>query len=395
MHSGPWNVLIVDDNAAMAAAAQRELEDVFSNDAEHDVAISVDLDFDSGFRKVAAGECDVVVLDVRRDKTPDLPEDSARGQSVYSEVQKIRFLPVIFHTALGESVEHLSMPPLVQIIAKDELEKLPAAVAAAIDSGVADVTRAIEEHVARVMREHLWDQLAPNWDEDTGGGDPAELAHVLITRVARSLEDRALPEFAVPVDVRAVEDKDLNEDEPAVAPERASHRYIYPPVSDSPQPGDILRLLTESGIDEWHVILTPACDLEQKKVEFVLLGRANLLEMHPKHVAWVENNRSKSKWEPLWRVLSGTQARFLYLPAYRDIPDLVVDLEQLRSVPAAGLRAYARVASMDRPFGEALLTQHSHFRGRIGTPDLDEEFVRARLEEAAGDTLGPSRDKAN
>ena len=383
MRSGPWNVLIVDDNAAMAAAAKRELEDVFAANAEHDVAVSVDLDFDSGFRKVAAGECDVVVLDVRREKTRDRPEDSTRGQSVYSEVQKIRFLPVIFHTALGESVEHLSMPPLVQIIAKDELERLPAAVTAAIDSGVAEVTRAIEEHVASVMREHLWDELAPNWDEDTGGGNPAELAHVLITRVARSLEDRALPELAVSADVKAVEAAESDEDETTFAPERASHRYIYPPVSDSPQPGDILRLSTEDGIDEWHVILTPACDLEQKKVEFVLLGRAKLLELHPKHVAWAENNRSKSKWEPLWRVLSGTQARFLYLPAYRDIPDLVVDLEQLTSVPTADLQVYIRVASMDRPFGEALLTQHSHFRGRIGTPDLDQEVLRARLEAVA------------
>jgi hypothetical protein len=38
---------------------------------------------------------------------------------------------------------------------------------------------------------------------------------------------------------------------------------------------------------------------------------------------------------------------------------------------------------MDRPYGEAMLTQHSHFRGRIGTPDLDQVAVRARLEVVA------------
>lgn len=355
-----WRVLVIDDNPEMTADAEREIHDAFDHDPDLEVLITVETSFEVGLQLVKEGSCDIVVLDVRRDRTETVAEEQYRGRRDYFEIRAERFLPIIFWTALPQNVGDLRMPPLVDVFPKEELEHVPDAIRAAIDSGTADVMADIEYRVATVMREHLWNELAPHWDEDTKDGRPEELAHILITRVAHSLQDQALPELT----------------------SRPSHCYLYPPVSKRHRPGDLLhRPVGEK--DEWWVVLTPACDLEHDgKVDFVLLGRASLLSAHPKYTLW-SPTLSKGKWNDLNDVLVGKVARYHYLPEFRDIPDLVLDLEHTQSVPVDELGHFKRMASLVSPYSEALLAKYSHFRGRIGTPDLNSASVKERLTAAA------------
>ena len=360
-----WRVLVVDDKPEMTADAERELHDAFDDDPDLDVDIKVENSFDTGLQLVKDGTCDIVILDLRRDRTESAAEDRDRGRRVYTDIREVRFIPVIFWTALPQDVQDLKAPPLIDVFAKEELDKIPDAIRAAINTGTAQIMADIEDQVAGVMREHLWSELAPHWDEDTAGGDPKELAHLLITRVAHSLQDQALPELT----------------------SRPSHCYLYPPVSTRHRPGDLLRRI-QAGADEWWVVLTPACDLEHDgKADFVLLGRASLLKFHPKYVAWAATC-SNGKWNELHELLSGKIARYHYLPEFRDIPDLILDLENTQSVPTDNLDGFVRVASLVSPYSDALLVKYSHFRGRIGTPDMNSADIKTRL--TARETTQPS-----
>jgi CheY-like chemotaxis protein len=351
-----WRVLVIDDNPEMTADAARELHDAFDDDPDYDVRIEVENSFETGLQLVKDGTCDIVILDLKRDKVGNAAEDRDRGRRVYTDIREVRFIPIIFWTALPQNVQDLKMPPLVDVYAKEQLDLVPDAVRAAINTGTAQIMAEIEEQVASVMREHLWTELAPNWNEDTEGGQPEELAHLLITRVAHSLHDRALPELT----------------------NRPSHCYLYPPVSKRHRPGDLIRR-TNAGADEWSVVLTPACDLEHDgKADFVLLGKASMLTSHPKYVAWA-TNRSSGKWNELNSLLDGKVARYHYLPEFRDIPDLILDLENTQSVPIDDLGTYTRIASLVSPYCDALLAKYSHFRGRIGTPDLNSASIKHRL----------------
>ena len=351
-----WRVLVVDDNPEMTADAARELHYAFDDDPNLDVDITVENSFEAGLQLVKDGICDIVILDLRRDRTESAAEDRDRGRRIYTDIREARFIPVIFWTALPQDVQDLKAPPLIDVFAKEELDKVPDAIRAAINTGTAQIMADIEEHVASVMREHLWSELAPHWNEDTAGGRPEELAHLLIIRVAHSLQDRALPELT----------------------SRPSHCYLYPPVSVPYRPGDLLRR-TQAGADEWWIVLTPACDLEHDgKADFVLLGRASLLTSHPKYVAWALT-LSNGKWNELNDLLSGKLARYHYLPEFRDIPDLILDLEHTQSIPIGDLDGFTRIASLVSPYCDALLAKYSHFRGRIGTPDLNSADVRSRL----------------
>jgi CheY-like chemotaxis protein len=359
-------VLIIEDQADLAAYAQREIEDAFESSEEIEVEVFVETDFDEGLARVRHGDSDVVVLDVRRD-TPDASSaEETAGHAVFLDIKDACFAPVVFWTALPEKVTHEQMIPLVTVVTKEETDQLPVAIQAAVASRAVVTISGIEQYVATVLRKHMWNELAPHWAEYTEGAQAADIAPVLLTRLARVLE----------------------EDREGSLTARPSHRYVYPPISDNRAPGDILRASDQT----WWVTLTPACDFAQDKVGFALLAHATPLEEHPKYGDWkneytadknkdkAEQKRGKGEWNTLRQdVLASTRGRYHYLPRFRDIPDLVIDLEDVRAEAGSSLSDFSPIASLASPFAEALLIQHSQYRGRIGVPDLDAEIIRRRL----------------
>lgn len=346
-------VLIIEDKLALAEDARREIEDAFEESEEIEVEVSIETDFDEGFTKFSRGESDVVVLDVRRDTPDPSRDDQTAGHAVYLNIKDARFAPVVFWTALPKTVAHEQMAPLVTVVAKDDTDKLPAAIQAAVASRAVITISGIERHVATILRSHMWTELAPNWAEYIEAGDSPGIAQVLLSRLSRVLEEES--------------EQSLTAD--------PSHRYIYPSASTRRAPGDLLRASDST----WWVILTPACDFAQGKFEFALLAKAGDLGSNPRFQKW-SNSGSRSAWNDLERhVLTATQGRFYYLPAFRDIPDLVLDLENVQAVTVEALDAMSPVASLVSPFSEGLLVQHSQYRGRIGVPDLDSDRLKQRL----------------
>lgn len=347
-------VLIIEDQRELAEYVSKVIIDYFEDSEGIDIDVSIANDFDEGFQQVRDGRSDVVVLDVRRDKTDTVPQDDTAGHDGFLEITKAKFIPIVFWTALPEKVIDEEKPPLITVVPKDDYTKLPGAIKAAVESRALATINEIEQHVTEVLIEHMWSELAPHWAEYTENGGAADIAQVLLSRLARILDDK----------------RELT------SASRPSHRYVYPPVSARYTPGDILR----SKDDTWWVTLTPACDFAQNKVEFVLIARADPLKSNKRYRDW-DNRQSNNAWKELERhVLKATQGRYYYLPAFRDLPDLVVDLEHVRAVPLDELGSMTAVASLVSPFSEALLVQHSQFRGRIGVPDLAIDLVKDRLE---------------
>ena len=71
--------------------------------------------------------------------------------------------------------------------------------------------------------------------------------------------------------------------------------------------------------------------------------------------------------------------RFYFLPGALLLPDLIVDFQQLVTLPRDKLSTMDRLASLDSPFAEAMLSRFAGYIGRLGKPDLDSEAVLQRL----------------
>lgn len=146
------------------------------------------------------------------------------------------------------------------------------------------------------------------------------------------------------------------------------------------------------------MVLTPSCDLEWGKAELVLLASGGSIETHPRVVAWrsgVGSAKQKKKAsddlnELLRQATGGQLDRWLYLPAAVSVPDLLIDLQQLRAVSPEDAAAMDRVASLDSPFAEAAVNRFNRYFGRIGTPDLDPAAIVKRLKQTPPEGSSPS-----
>jgi hypothetical protein len=71
--------------------------------------------------------------------------------------------------------------------------------------------------------------------------------------------------------------------------------------------------------------------------------------------------------------------RYIFLPETFFIPDLVIDFQALFQIPLDEIKNENRIASLDSPFAEAYVSQFSEYYGRLGTPDINKDFVYNRI----------------
>ncbi|BAJ29369.1 MULTISPECIES: response regulator [Kitasatospora] len=387
-----FRLLIVDDEHDLAVRLekmlQRQLADLGSIECE------IEERFDDAEARLAKEHFDLVVLDVRDSSGQSTGTDSAaRGRYLYDRVAGIRWVPVVFCTAVPGQVEDLAAPPLVQVVHKNRLADVTQAVRDGLTCGVPALSRLISDLVNRQLSTFLRDVIAPNW-EQMATTDMSETALVLVHRLSAWLKDSAVQELdsVIGSGVGSV-----------VAHSSAARVYLNPPVTSHLTAADLVS--TSEG--QWWLVLTPACDLyedeasageagaRQAKVEFVRLARAAEIRESAPFRTWDATRNGKNK-QALQRIFRTDHNRYRVLPKYLNIPDLVVDFEDVSSVPLADIRRHLesgewkRVATLDSPFAEAFLTAHSRTVGRIGTPDIDFTSLEIRLtSEPAPGTATP------
>jgi hypothetical protein len=163
-----------------------------------------------------------------------------------------------------------------------------------------------------------------------------------------------------------------------------------PPVEKSPLAGDLYRGQIGDQSGYW-VLLSPSCDLVtgREKAEWVLLARCLPLSEQTEHQGWQAGlpQPSRTADDRLRSILrnnrqGGQAERFYFLPGTLTLSDLVVDFQQLVTLPREQMTTLERLASLDSPFAEVLLARFGRYFGRLGTPDLDLDVILNRLRSA-------------
>ncbi|MET8376747.1 hypothetical protein [Streptomyces microflavus] len=366
-------LLIVDDEHDLAARLARMLKRRLADLGT--IKCEIEERFDDAEKRLADEHFDLVVLDVRDSSGQSATtDDLTRGRSLYERVADVRWVPVIFYTAVPGQVEHLAAPPLIQVVAKNHLDEVTQAVRDGLTCGVPALTRHISDLLNRQLGMFLKDVIAPNW-EQMATTDMSETALVLVNRLSAWLKENAVQELDGVIGSRVGT---------VVAHSSVARVYLNPPVTSHLTAADLI----SSNDGQWWLVLTPACDLyedpavtgsvsgRQPKVEFVRLVRATEIRQSSPFLTW-DGTRTRKNEQALKRIFRTDHNRYRVLPKYLNIPNLVVDFEDVSSVSLASIRdlleskEWKRVATLDSPFAEAFLTAHSRTVGRIGTPDID------------------------
>ncbi|MFC8359502.1 response regulator [Streptomyces griseorubiginosus] len=412
-----WNILAVDDDETSVSSIKDLLERRAVSSQGDRCRVETTTSFTSALNILEHEQYDLLILDIRDQgmaASQGLPPDgnavtaADRGLDAYEAIKQKRFVPVVFHTALPDLAADLHSPPFTSVVSKlDEDEaKIRKAVMEAFDSGLPELNRALSSHVESLHRQFMSEFVRKHWSTFGGRQNQGDLAHLLVRRLAMSLTEGA-PALAPYLDAFDYHGTDNSKIHPM-------RMYIVPPVG-SWTTGDILEYSADSkpqlAADEeedrgdvqdtevqetathYWVMLTPACDLveDRRKAEFVVMARCLPLEDTPEYRKWSSQTSSNggattgaiSSMEKLiGNNRGGQRERFYFLPAAWDTPNLVVDFQQIIHVEYEKILESRRLATLDSPYSQSLISQFTRYLGRMGTPDLSIKTVMQRLQSS-------------
>lgn len=322
---------------------------------------------------------DLVILDLRDDSIEVEDQDTELpGERVFKHIKKHSFVPVIFHTAYAERVGNLKGSFVKVVTRGSHPTRLRTAIKEIFGTRILQLMR----HLENEKREHMWDRVLKN-ESTLANYDQIDISYSLARRLANVLESSSIKRFLADLDPTGVhEELDVHPVE----------MYVYPPVYPDLLACDILKLKRY-----YWVVLTPSCDLVQKKSSSVLLAKCEKLEDQPeyqkieaKRTAGLQPSSKEKKW--MTNLISNNRnmdgedghkfqpERYFFLPKTFFIPNLVVDFQQLEMRKLSEIDiTKSRVAALESPYSEALISRFIRFYGRLGTKNLDKEIAYARV----------------
>ena len=364
-----WRVLIVEDEE-IGNTLVDAIQTTGWLDADNQFTATLLSSFDEAVEELDRSRFDLLVLDLK-DRTGtrvDGDEDEAEpGLRVLRRLRATRFVPVIFYTALPDHVADMKSA-FVRVIEKTEgYRKVRSEIAGLIKTGLPRFARYLEEQ----QREYFWDLVGKHLPEDVRDGS-VDLTYLIAQRLAASLR----------VKFSKAATAELGGEQPAQHLVHPIEFYILPPVQSFWMAGDLIK---RKGTDDHFAVVTPTCDLTNEKAEFMILAKCVRLTDCGEYQEWMGQDipptfrGSIKKLQQLMKDnrSGGQRERFMFLPGTATFPDLVLDLQQLTSVGKGEQATFDRLASLDSPFAEKLVSLFARYYGRIGTPNLDLDIAMA------------------
>jgi CheY-like chemotaxis protein len=381
-----WYLLFVDDEAENCELAAKYLDEKVVLEPDEKLKVDTEVDFNKALDRLEFGRFDFVVLDVRLGPHEEEREEE-EGIKVLESIKARCFIPVIFYTGLPQKVRHLETP-LVKVLENTEgLPKVLSIVKEILSTRIPLVNRALLRHVKEVQRDYMWDFVARNWEKFGDTPDRTSLAYLLARRLAKSLDGPGIQQLA----------DELGDTTGVWCGEDNVHPmmyYVIPPISAEPTTGDIFSKTIDDQI-EYTVLLTPSCDIDKGKAEWMLFARCSLLSEQPEYVELAQNPGDLKAKGKIKSLLNDNRAgkqpeRFKFLPGVIDLPDMVVDFQQLMAITLDEFNSLKeqekleRIASLDSPYAEALVARFTRYFGRLGVPDINIGLIADRLKKQIG-----------
>lgn len=383
-----WRFLIVEDKPDIR---EQLIEVLPSCVPDGDEAESEECsNFEEGTRLMVKSRFDMLILDLKdNDAFFEMGEDPP-GLKVFRELQKLRFIPVVFYTGWPDYVRGHETSFVRVVVKGEDVTQVREAIRSVFDTNLPKLSRLIDD----VEREYLWDFVSKYWKETDSQFEQSDLTHLVARRLSFALSAK-LGSFAQ-VLLRPSSESD-DSDEGKAHPMTV---YVYPPIDGARRMTGEILFDRRSSPKKYWLLLTPTCDLDpaHPKAEHILLARCEELESQQEYLEWQNDRGKKKDLEKLFknnrdrerqvdigagqiRNFKGQRERFRFLPGTFFLPDLVVDFQQLKTVTFAQLSSdYGIAASLDSPYAESISASFSNFFGRVGTPVLDTDLVFGRAE---------------
>jgi hypothetical protein len=220
------------------------------------------------------------------------------------------------------------------------------------------------------MREYFWDIVHSQREVFARYQGDISLGYLLVRRIANSLSKENIKALLGDTKIKA--DK-----------AHPMEFYIFPTPNGEYEMGEIL---SKDGI--YFIILTPSCDFVEnpeikraRRAEKVLLAIAQPLSLTDYYSDYMKTKNEKNK-NRLSLMIEGRKGdQFFFLPGTPFIENLVLDFQNKVMVNYIELSSFVRVAKLDDPYAQSMISSFIRFYNRIGFPDIDSDYIINSLPE--------------
>lgn len=352
--------LFIEDNEALS----NNLKKYFDGESFSGNILKTEntIKFEDGISLIKKHDYDLVVLDLYNDSGN---VDESAGRKVLEAIQKMAFIPVIFYTGHAHKVQDL-ISEVVGVVNKGEgFDNLKAEIQRIVDTKIALLKGQIYNHLKESLRKYFWETVDADKKVFVPGKSDVSLGYLLLRRFANSLSKENIKQLLGDNKIR---------------PDKAHPMefYIFPPSGGEYEAGDIL---LSNGI--FYAVLTPTCDFveegnRKRKVGKVLLAKALFLketEIFKKY----EGNKEKYKQSLTELIESRKGDRYFFLPGTPFLPNLLLDFQLKVMFDYEELKDFSRVAKLDDPYAQSMISSFIRYYNRIGSPDIDADYIIANL----------------
>jgi len=356
------NLLFVDDDDDL----RTNLIKIFDGReiSGHRISASGASTFQEGKKLVSINDYDIIVLDLYEGK----PEEGKEklGIDVLKEIQSLAFIPVIFYSGLTKDLTDMESEIVGVVNKGGGVKQLSDELSRIIRSNIALIKRKINDHIRVTLRDYFWKTVHEHKSVIEPIKNDVSIGYLLLRHLAHSLSKENIKSLLGDVKIR----------------EGRAHPmefYIYPTnTKEEFEAGEILLKN-----DAFYTILTPSCDFiaedsRKRKVGSVLLSIGIPLEK-TEQFSRFQSNPGKHEDDLLRLIESRKGDRFFFLPGTPFIKNIVLDFQYTTMVNYEELNTFQRIAKLDTPFAQSMVTSFIRYYNRIGYPDIDAKYVVERL----------------
>jgi CheY-like chemotaxis protein len=358
--------LIVDDDPDVRNSLHKLLNNKIIIENEY-LLITEPVDFTGALEILKHQHFDLITLDLC--KGDPAPEADKTGIDVLTQIQALTFIPVVFYTGLPKYVEDLKSPVVKVVNKNDGVETLKKEIVNLIKSRLVDLKNNLHDFIEAELKQYFWDTIHKNRKEFNAVENETSLSYLITRRISQALSKEKIKDL-------------LQDDKIKMDKVHPMEFYIYPVIADEYETGEILKK-----DDKYFVILTPSCDFVEdkiikrdRKVGRVLLAETLNFEDCDEYKAYIGNKNAENKKKLAKVIGSGKSDRNYFLPGTPFMKAKIIDFQLKQMVDYSDLATnYERIMLIDSPFTQSMIASFIRFYNRIGSPDLDSEFIIAAL----------------
>ena len=367
-------ILFIEDDSEWKS----KLLKIFHNKEilNYKLVVQVEESFENGQKLIVEGNFDIVILDLFKDGNPT---DEDAGKRILDQIRQLLFVPVIFFTGHAYKIEDIRSE-VIGIVNKSEgIDALISEIKRIIGSKLALLRRKINDHVNGEIKKYFWETIDQQKNIFSSTNIDYSLGYLFLRRIASSLSKEHIKEI-------------LEDDKIKIDKVHPMEFYLYPPPANitTYETGEILK---KDG--RFYAILTPDCDMiprtkkHKRKAEFVLLTTLTRFKLLPEYLKleeiWKKRKKTQKDEEEIknlkgklknWMTnREGPQDRYFFLPATPFIEDMVLDFQDQVTIKYTELDSYKKIAKLDMPFAQSMISSFIRYYNRIGFPEIDTDFM--------------------